>query len=447
MSITPLTLSGVSQYSSDLQNVLNRAVKIAAVPVQQLQNRDSDLIQQKSLLGGLQSAVGDLAASLASLGSVAAQKGITATSSDSTVVGITGTAASAPAVYTIDSVTSTAAIASERSVTGYADSAATPVSSIGQLTLTIGSHNYAISLTTNTLVGLRDKINSLGAGVTASILTTGNGNYLSVTANSPGQTTMKLVDDPMGAATQMLTNTNQGTDAVFQLNGVTVQQKSNSVNSVIPGVTFELLKQSNAPVNISLASDRSKLSTALQTFVDSYNGLKSQLDAQSGKNAGLLTGSSIVTGVERVVREVASYRLSTGQVHGLADLGVSFDNAGKAAFDPAVIQSLSDTAVADGFSFIGNSTSGLGGLSKSLTQYSDPISGLIRYEQDGIDRTDQSIQKQITAMTDRITDMQTHLSQQLALADSLLSQLESQQKSLTASLQGLNLVLYGKSAQ
>jgi flagellar hook-associated protein 2 len=447
MGITPLTLSGVSQYSSDLQNILNRAVQIAQVPVQQLQNRDSDLLQQKTLLGSLRSTVGDLATSLASLGDIANSKAIAATSSDSSVAIISATAANSAATYTINSVTSTATVASERSLNGYPDSASMPVSSTGQMQLTVGSHPYSFDLAANTLIGLRDKINSLGAGVNASILTTGNGNYLSVTADSAGQTTLQLLDDPSGAATQMLTQTNQGSDTVFQLNGITVTEKSNIINSVIPGITFELLKPSSTPVTISLSSDRSKLSTALQDFVQKYNALKSQIDAQTGKNAGLLTGDTAVTGLSRTLREVTSYQVTTGQIHGLADLGITFDSSGKASFDAGTFQSLSDSAVADGFSFIGSATSGLGGFSQSLNQYADPISGFIRYEQDGIDRTDQSIQNQTTVLTDRINQMQTQLQQRLALADSLLSQLESQQKSLTASLQGLNLVLYGKSAQ
>ena len=444
MGITPLGLSGGSRYASDFQNILTRAVRIAEIPLKLLQNRDGDLLQQKTLYAGLRTSVAELAASLSSLGGVAERKAIAASSSDSSVVSISTSAASSLAIHTINSVTSTASIASERSMLSYADSASTPVSSNGQMELKVGSQTHSFTLTTNTLIGLRDKINSLGAGVSASILTTGNGNYLSVTANSAGQTTLQLVDDPSGAATQHLTSTNQGTDAVFSLNGIPITQKSNFVTSVIPGVTFQLLKSSNTPVTISLNSDRTKLSTALQDFVAKYNDLKSQVNAQAGVSAGLLTGGTIVTGLGRILREVASHRLSSGQVRGLADLGVVFDNTGKASFDSGMFQTMSDSAISDGFSFIGTAASGLGGFSKSLAQYSDPISGLIRHEQDGIDRRDASLQAQITVLTDRINEMQNRLYERLTLADSLLSQLESQQKTIDASLQGLGLVLYGR---
>jgi flagellar hook-associated protein 2 len=444
MGITPLGFTGASQYSSDFQQILTRAVQIASIPVKQLQNRDADLLQQKTLLGSLRSAVADLASSLSSLGSIAANQAITASTSDPSVLTVTSTAASAPAAYTINSVTSIASPASERTITGYADSSSTPVSSTGTVALTVGTQTHTINLTNNSLIGLRDQINSLAAGVTASILTTPGGNYLSVTANSAGQTTLKLVDDPTGAATDLLTNTNQGTNAQFQLNGIGVVQPSNLVNSVIPGVTFQLLSTTNSPVNITLSTDRSKLSQALGDFADKYNALSSQLKAQTGKSAGLLTGNTVITGLQRILRSLNSYRTDTGSITDLAGLGLRFDPDGKLTFSQSVFDALSDSALSGGFRFIGSATTGLGGFSKTLSEYSDPFTGLIRNEQDGIDRTDQSLQKQIDTMIGRINEMQTRLYERLALADAVASQLEAQQKALDASLQGLSLVLYGK---
>ncbi len=444
MSIAPLTITGVSQFSSDFQSILNRAVQIAQIPVTILQNRDSDLLQRKTLLGSLSSSVDTLATSLQSLGTVAANQALAASSSDAAVVSVTNTGASSPATYTINSITSLAAAASERSIASYLDSSATPVSSTGTVQLTVGSTDYKFALANNSLVGLRDKINTLGAGVTASILTTAGGNYLSISANAAGATTLKLIDDPDGAKTALLTGANQGTDAKFQLSGIDVTQKTNFVNSVIPGVTFQLLATSATPVNISLQTDRTQLCSALQSFAGSLTAVRADLQAQTGKNAGLLSGSTVITGLQNTLRQLNSYHLSSGSVNSLSDLGISFDTTGKVNFDQNVFNSLSDSQIADGFKFIGSATKGLAGFSVGLRQYSDPIGGLIKMEQDGIDRTDRSLQTQIATLTDRINTMQTGLSQRLALADSLAAQLESQQKSLTASLQGLSLVLYGR---
>ena len=449
MSIPPLAFTGVSKFSNDFQTILSRAVQIGQIPIRLLQNKDSDALQQKSLLGSLSGSVSALAGSLRTLGTVAASQALAATSSNTALVSVSSTSATTPAVYSVDSITSLATAASERSLLGYADSSATPVSSTGKLKLTVGAQDYSFTLGTNSLVGLRDTINGLGAGVTASILTTSGGNYLQVSANLLGATTLKLIDDPttgghVGTDTPLLTNTNQGTDAVFKLNGINVTQKSNLVNSVIPGVAFQLLGKTASPVTITLATDRSQLASALQGFADNLNAVKAQLQAQTGKNAGLLSGDGVVGGLQQLVRQLTSYHLGSGSVNNLADLVIAFDSAGKASFNQTAFNSLNDSQIADGFTFLGSSTKGLAGFSASLQQYTDPISGLIALEQSGLDRTDQHLQSQISLLTDRINTLQTSLSQRLAVADSLAAQLDSQQKFLTASLQGLSLVLYGK---
>ena len=181
-----------SASTRDLQSILNRAVQIAQIPMTRLQNRDSTVLQQKSSLVSLQSDLAALASSMQSLGKLAANQALSATSSNPDVVTVASTGATSAATYAINSFTSPAAAASETSLSSYADSSSTPVSSNGSMDLVVGSKTYNFTLATNNLVTLRDTINSLNAGVTASILTTSGGNYLSISANSTGAATLHL---------------------------------------------------------------------------------------------------------------------------------------------------------------------------------------------------------------------------------------------------------------
>jgi flagellar hook-associated protein 2 len=434
----------VSQFSSDFQTIMERAVKIAQLPIQALQNRDGDILQKKTLLSGLAAGVSGLASSLDALGQTAANKALTASSSQSSVVSVLNSGAGTAASYTINSVTSIATAASERSITSYADSAATPVGSTGDFRLVVGGDNYDFSLANNTLVGLRDKINGLGAGVTASILTTGDGNYISISANASGAKALELRDDPGGANTNLLTSDNQGTDLVFHLNGIEVRQARNLVNSVVPGLTFTVLKESNTDTQVSVASDRSDLASALANFAGSFNALRGQLNAQVGTAAGLLTGSSLVTQLSGQLRQIAAHRAASGSIRSLAELGLTFDNKGSVSFDAKVLNGLTDEQMTDAFAFLDTSATGLGKFAVGLRQFSEPIGGLIKLEQEGLDRVDAAIQKQLATLTDRLAVMQRGLALKLQQADSLLASLESQQNTVKASLQGLNVVLYGK---
>ncbi len=457
-AITPVTLSDVSQYSSDYQNILNRAVEVAQQPLTQLQTEDSNVLAQNTSLASLETAATSLFTSLQTLGTDSANQAISATSSSPATLTATATGASTPTTYTINSVTSVAASASADSITGYADSTSTPVSAspTNTLELKVGSASYTLTLGTNNLTSLRDAINASGAPVTASILTTGNGNYLSVTANATGQNTLQLIDDPItstnpdGANTELLTQSvaNQGSNAKFSLNNITIQQSSNTVNSVIPGVTLQLLQPTSTPVTVSLQSDPSQLSSDLQSFVTNYNAVETQLQAQEGTAAGGLNGDPVVTQLQQTLREITGFFTTSGTVTNLGDLGVTFaDATGTATFDQTAFNSLSAQQISDGFSFVTALTTGAGNFTAQLQSFTDPVSGLIATEVQGNDNTDRDLQSQISTLTDRINTLQSNLQLLLAQADAQEAELQSQQASVNASLVGLNYVLYGQNPE
>src|ERR1700728_1569594 len=173
------------QYATDFQAILNKAVQTAEVPLTELQTQDTAVLGQKAALGSLASTVAGLTSSLTALGTEGATGALSATSSDSSTVTATATGATAPATYTINSVTSVASAASETSISGYTDSSKTPITSgtaaPGSMQLMVGTKSYNFTLTANNLNGLVSQINGLaGAGVTASVLTTATGNYLSL---------------------------------------------------------------------------------------------------------------------------------------------------------------------------------------------------------------------------------------------------------------------------
>lgn len=448
MSLTPLAFTGVSTFSNDLQTILSRATSIASLPIQALQNQQKDIVQQKLLVTNLNTAVATLASSVSNLGNIGRQKALVASSSDSATVTATNISAPGPAVYTISDITSVAKAAAETSA-GYADTASA-VSSSGTVKLVAGSSEYTIDLTgRNNLTGLRDAINNLGAGVTATVLTTGTGAtpyYLSVTANNPGATTLQLIDDPGGAATSLLSAGNQGADTVFKLNGVDVRKNTTLINDVVPGVTFNILDTTSGgeTVNVTVASSRSQMASALSDFVNAYNGVADQVNAQVGRNAGLLSGDFLIRETQDKLRGLASYTGASGSVKGLADLGIEFDSGGVATLNQTTFNNLSDSQISDAFNFLGSTTDGFGGLAAGLVNISDSATGLAKIQLDNYDAADRRLSDQIATLTGRASEMQKSLAARLQAADALLASLQSQQSIVTAQINSLNYTLYGK---
>jgi flagellar hook-associated protein 2 len=544
MSTSPLVFTGISTYSNDFQTILQRAVSIAQLPVKKLQNEQADNVGKKQALIGLDPSVANLGAAVAALGTVAANQGLTATSSDSSIVSVLNTGASSNANYTISNITSLATAASETSLQGYANSATTPVSIAGQnkVDLVVGSNTYHLDLTgKNNLNGLRDAINNLGAGVTASIITAGTSNYLAISSDKVGATTVTVSDVPVPAAlitntgtgtdtsltgyadtnstavstkghvdltvgagstlhlditlnnnlaglrdainasgagvtasitvnagrnyltltgsggpaalklndvpdpVNLITKINQGTDADFFLNGsIHVTKSTNVINDLVSGVSFTLLAKTAGSVNISLASDSSQLSNALQVFAQSFNAVTDQVSQQIGTGAGPLSGDSLIRNISDDLRQLGGYLGTGNSIKSLSDLGVTFDLTGHLSFDSTAFAGLNATQVSDAFKFFGSSKSGFAALAQNFTQLSDPTTGFIRLQEDGYDQTNKRLDDEISTLNDRASLVQASMTAQLQKADALVAELQSQQSSLNAAIQSINFVSYGR---
>jgi flagellar hook-associated protein 2 len=438
------------QYATDFQAILNKAVQTSEVPLTQLQTQDTAVLGQKTALGSLKGTVAALTSSLTALATDGSTGALSATSSNSSTVTATTTGATAAATYTINSVTSVASAASETSLTGYANAApiTTGTTNPGQMQLMVGTKPYVFTLTSNNLTSMVNQINGLGAGVTASILTTSNGGFLSLTANSTGATTLQLNDQSSGGSTNIISAADQGTDAKFQLNGIPIDQASNTVNAVIPGLTFNIVGKSTSPTTLTLASSPSQVSNDLQTFVSNYNALATAVQAQTGTSGGALVGDATVIQLQQTMQHLISHFSSTtGSVQSLSDLGVTFNGIdGALTYDPTVVAGMGSSQVTDALSFLGSATTGLGAFSQNFDQFSNSVTGLIQTEITSATTSDADLQKHIDTTTNQINTMQQNLAKQIEASDALESSYESQQTELTASLQGLDLVLFGKAA-
>ena len=71
--ISTPSVTGLSGYSTDLQNALNRSVALASLPLQQLQNEQSTLTSQSTELNTLSTLFASLRSSITNLNSSSQQ--------------------------------------------------------------------------------------------------------------------------------------------------------------------------------------------------------------------------------------------------------------------------------------------------------------------------------------------------------------------------------------
>jgi flagellar hook-associated protein 2 len=545
-TIATQSFTGISTYSSDFQAILQREDAIAQLPITALQNSETNNLAIKQALIALNPVVATVATSVAALGQLASGQGLTATSSDTSTVSIVNTGATAPANYSISNIVLGTA-ASELSLSGYANASTTPIGVEGQnnFTLTVGSATYNLDLSGNdNLTGLETAINNSGAPVNASILSSGSSNYLSITANNIGATTLTLDtapetadlitsngtgtetslagypdtgttavsdsgtvdltvgsgaviplnitannnltglmnaingagagvtasittsggenylqvvavggatpitlnDTPAATPVNLISGTNQGSNSSFTLNGTinVANQATNVFSSVIPGVTFTLLQSNPGTVNLSLATDPAELGNALQTFVNAYNALADQVAQETGTGAGPLGGDSTIRDISDDLGQLSGYfASSTSTVRSLSDLGITFDDTGQMSIDPTVVAGFSSTQLSDAFKFFGSANSGFASFASNFTQISDPVSGTIQNEETGLDTDDTNIGNEIATLQARATLTHNAEAAKLEAADALVAQLQSDQNEVSAEVQSIDYVDFG----
>lgn len=451
-SFTPLQFTGISQYSSDFQQILSRAVSIAQIPVDQMTDEQNTIMSEETTLSSLNTDVAAVTSALQTIGTLGAGGALSATSSDTSVVTATATGATAPASYTISNVTSVASAASEISSSSYGtNSNGTPVtvSANGSMILQYGSKTYPITLTSseNNVTGLAAAINNLNIGVTASILTPSGGDYLSVSADSPGATTLTLTDEPTnGTPTNILTSTNQGSDTIFTLNGnIAVDTPDTTVNNIIPGVTlsFSGKTASGETVSVDLASNSSQIESALENLVTSYNTLQSDMADQFGTSGSILSGNSILYQISNAMNSLVQYQGSNTDMGNLANLGIEISETGQMSLNSNTFNSLSTSQLTQALALFGSSTTGIGGLQQTFSQISDPVTGSVANQMTDWNTESQTLTDQIDAKNASVELLQQTINQELQAADASVADLASQQSILTANLTSLAYVDYG----
>jgi|SRR5579872_2407432 len=438
----PITFNGTSTYASSLQQVINKAVSLASLPLQQLENDEQTTAAKIDAAQSLQAQLSGLSNSLQALSSANGST-LTANVSDQTVASATASVGALPGTYTIqvtDPGSSTVA-ESSNSIPTVTDPNSQSISSSSSFTLTTASGTFTITPSSNNLTSLAQAINSSGAGVQATIINVGPPSApdyrLVLQSTSLGNGSIQLNDGPSGLLTTLTT----GTSAVYTVNGQPsggITTNSSTV-TIAPGVSVNILGAGTTTVTVGESA--SSISTALQNFVTSFNNAQAELQKSYGSNAGALLGDSSVRASSQALNALVGYSGSSNStVQSLADLGIEFTQQGTLTFDPSKLNAMSPTQLSDAVGFLGDGvTSGfLLSATNTLNGLIDPTTGLLSGEISDLKTQQTSQENNIASQQVQITDLQNQLTQQMNAADALIASLQSQTNFLSQLFQTTN---------
>lgn len=333
-----ITSTGVGS-GLDVNNIVSSLMALEQRPLTLLQKAASTMQTKISAFGTLKGQIASLGDVASKLADAKNWNPLRADSSDAAAASATvaNTAVAGKYSLVVDQLAQSQVLASGT----YASSSA--VVGTGQLKIELGTtaagvftpKSGATAVTIDipagkqTLAGVRDAINAAGAGVSASIVSSGGTARLVLRGTDGAEQSVRvtatdadgvntdaaglsaLAFDPAAAAGsgKNMTQSQAAQDAKFSLNGIALTSATNTPANVVDGVTFTLKKVSATPVDITVSVETMAVKKNINDFVNAYNALNTLVKQQTladpeGDKDGPLQADSTATSLLPNLREM-----------------------------------------------------------------------------------------------------------------------------------------------
>ncbi|MEJ5071269.1 flagellar filament capping protein FliD [Enterobacter ludwigii] len=444
----------------DLSNILDSLEAAEKAGLKPISTQQSSYTAKLSAYGTLKSALVSFQTANTALNK-ADLFTATTTSSSSSAFSATTTGSAIAGKYTIS--VSQLAQAQTLTTTGTQTDSKTAIASAdSSITIQQGGGkdpvNIDISAANSSLSGIRDAINKADAGVSASIINVGNGQYrLSVTANDTGSDNAMTISVSGDSALQSFmgydASGNGGMEesvtaqnAKLKVNNVDIENSSNTISDALEDITLTLNDTTTGNQTLTIAKDTSKSESAINAWVTAYNALQDTFssltkytsvdagtDAQDTSNGALLGDSTLRT-IQTQLKSMLSSSTGSSAYKTLAQIGITSDpSTGKLTVDSTKLESALKTNSADiKDMFVGDGkTTGITTtMGSNLTSWLS-TTGIIQAATDGVSKTLNNLTTQYNAASDRIDTMMARYKAQFTQLDVLMNSLNSTSSYLT----------------
>ena len=444
----------------DLSNILDSLEAAEKAGLKPISTQQSSYTAKLSAYGTLKSALVSFQTANTALNK-ADLFTATTTSSSSSAFSATTTGSAIAGKYTIS--VSQLAQAQTLTTTGTQTDSKTAIASAdSSITIQQGGGKdpvkIDISAANSSLSGIRDAINKADAGVSASIINVGNGQYrLSVTANDTGSDNAMTISVSGDSALQSFmgydASGNGGMEesvtaqnAKLKVNNVDIENSSNTISDALEDITLTLNDTTTGNQTLTIAKDTSKSESAINAWVTAYNALQDTFssltkytsvdagtDAQDTSNGALLGDSTLRT-IQTQLKSMLSSSTGSSAYKTLAQIGITSDpSTGKLTVDSTKLESAlknNSADIKDMFVGDGKNTGITTTMGSNLTSWLS-TTGIIQAATDGVSKTLNNLTTQYNAASDRIDTMMARYKAQFTQLDVLMNSLNSTSSYLT----------------
>lgn len=317
---------------------------------------------------------------------------------------------------------------------GYADKT-TSTFGTGTLNLTVAgtSTPLTIDATNNSLEGISKAINDAGLGVTAAIINDGTAGspYRLVLTGENVSNAFSLDASGLSGGTDVnptMSNTQTAHQAHILLDGIDIYSDSNTVNSAVPGLSFELLKadsQSTTTLNVSV--DNEATTGKIKDFVSAYNEIVTFIADQ--KESGWGNDSAFRSVKSHLQNLLTDQQAGGGVFTSLSQIGFETQRDGTISLNNTKLSS----ALTDEYDSVLGLFSGVDGSEGVSTKFAtyldnltDSVDGLYVGRKETTEKNSRRIDQQISNMEARLEQKEKTLRAQFSAMEGLVSGLNAQ---------------------
>ena len=395
----------------------------------------------------------------------------TSTSSSTTAFSATTTGSAIAGKYTI-SVSQLAQAQTLTTKNAQPDSKTAIATADSKITFTAGNGKdpvtVDISAANSSLTGIRDAINKADAGVTASIINVGNGQYrLSITSTETGADNAVSISVSGDSALQSfmgyngtstdasngMTESVTAQNAKLKVNNVDIENSSNTISDALEDITLNLNDVTTGNQTLTITQDNTKAQTAIKDWVTAYNALQDTFssltkytavdpgaDAQSTSN-GALIGDTTLRTIQTQLKSALSNTASSSAFKTLAQIGITSDpSTGQLEIDDTKLTAALKKDSADVGQLIvgdGKKTGITTNIGSNLTSWLSST-GIIQAAKDGVSKTLNKLTKDYNAASDIIDAKVARYKAQFTQLDVLMTSLNNTSSYLTQQFESTN---------
>lgn len=413
---------------------------VEAVPQSLIKNKAASVQTRISALQGLNSAVADLATKA---GKLADPKGLELYSASSSSAKVTATVGAGAKPGAVDFAVAQLA---QTQVSVSKNLTAWPYTT---MTVT-GEGGQAVTVTplTSSLDDVVSAVNLSGAGIVASKVSVGGGEFrLQFASSKTGVDGGFSIADPDGTAG--LTKVQPAQDAQVKLWAgtaaeTTLSSATNTFADVLSGVSVTVSEVSATPTRVTVARDNAQISKTVSDLVGSVNGVLAQISTKStvvsstdgsGKpitSGGVFTGDSTIRQVNAAILSAASQPVDGKSP---AEFGITLTKTGTIEFDAT---KFGDALAKDPAGTMAAVATISGRVADAAKQASDPTSGLLSTKIKGQQTAAKDFTEQIADWDDRLEMRRTTLQRTYSALEVALSGMQAQSSWLSSQLAGLS---------